>query len=195
MKTSTYALLAAATLSAGTAATAGSLDPVVVDPTPTAPVVVEPVALGGDWTGPYAGLSFGTANIKSDNGDTDTGAYSGFLGYDYDFGDFVVGGEYEFLDGNDTSFGGVDVNNMQRLKLKGGYDLGQALVYATAGPAFVNADQGNDTGAFGGVGVDYKLTDNFSVGGEALHHSFKEIGDTNVDVTGQTYMLRGTFRF
>lgn len=187
-------IIATAAAFTATGALAGSVDapapdPVIVQPTPA------PVSYGGDWTGPYGGLTYGNLDAQA-GGFTDNDlTFGGFVGYDYDFGDFVVGGEYEYQDGGDVNLGGVDVDNVQRLKLRGGYDFGRTLVYATAGAAQVDTSIGDATGAVGGVGIEYKVTDNFTVGGEALGHNFNDVGGTGVDAQAQTFNLRGAFRF
>ena len=54
---------------------------------------------------------------------------------------------------------------------------------------------GDDTGPFGGLGLEYKVTDRFSIGGEALVHRFDDFSGSGVDIDAQTYSLRTTFRF
>ncbi|KUF11559.1 outer membrane protein [Pseudoponticoccus marisrubri] len=194
MKRSMIALIAAFGTT-GVAATAGTLEMPATDPAPVAPAPVATVTPTSDWTGVYGGLSFGNLEVTAPAQREDERSFGGFVGYDYDFGDFVVGGEYEFQDGGDLTVQGVDVENVQRLKLRGGYDFGETLVYATAGAARVDTSIGDSTGPFGGVGVEYRVTDRFSVGGEALTHSFDDVGGTGVDVDANTFNLRGTLRF
>ena len=87
------------------------------------------------------------------------------------------------------------MDNVQRLKLRGGYDLGKTLIYATAGAARVDTSIGKDTGEFFGVGMAYQVTDRFTVGGEVLEHRFDDIGGTGVDADATTFNLRSSFRF
>lgn len=193
MKSSIFAVIAASTLSAP--AFAGSLDTAVVDPVPVAPVVPAATPVTGDWTGPYVGLSFGRLDAQSGRLSEEGGVYGIYGGYDYDFGSFVLGGELDFQAGNDFSLGGVDVDNVTRLKLRAGFDMGKTLVYGTVGAARIDTSLGDETGAVGGIGLEYKVTDRFSIGGEALAHRFEDIGGTGVDADAQTYSLRATFRF
>jgi outer membrane immunogenic protein len=174
---------------------AGSADPAPVEPMISQPISVAPAPMGGEWTGAYGGLSFGNLSAETDTVDDSEGVYGVFGGYDYDFGQFVLGGELDYQTGNDISLGGVDVDNILRAKVRGGYDLGRTLVYATVGAAQLNTNIGDDTGIVGGLGVDYKVTDNFSVGGEYLAHRFEDFDNTGVDIDANTISLRGSFRF
>lgn len=196
MRPSILALTAAvAGLGAGTAF-AGNLDDTYVEAAPTQPVVpAAPVAPAGDWTGPYVGLSFGNLSAQSGGLSEDDAAYGIYGGYDYDFGNVVVGGELDYQTGNDYELGSVDVDDITRLKAKAGYDFGNTLLYGTAGVAQINTSLGDANGPVGGIGVDYKVNQNFSVGGEALAHKFEDVGGSGTDVDAQTYSLRGTFRF
>ena len=178
----------------GSAAFAGSLaDPVVET---VATPVYEPVAVGNDWTGFYGGLNLGYGDVDgTGNADGDDTTYGVHLGYDYDFGNWVVGAEYEYDKADIDLNGAAEVDNVQRLKLRGGYDLGKTLIYATAGAARVDTSIGKDTGEFFGVGMAYQVTDRFTVGGEVLEHRFDDIGGTGVDADATTFNLRSSFRF
>ncbi|MCI5112924.1 MAG: porin family protein [Marivita sp.] len=178
---------------AATSTYAGSADPAPAEPMIVEPVAVAPVQMGGDWTGAYGGLSLGNLSADADGGlDDSEGVYGG---YDYDFGQFVVGGELDYQTGEDIELGGIEVDDVLRAKVRGGYDLGQTLVYATVGAAQLNTNIGDDTGFVGGLGVEYKVTEQFTVGGEYLAHRFDDFDDTGVDVDADTVSLRGSFRF
>ncbi|MFZ7089871.1 outer membrane protein [Primorskyibacter sp. 2E233] len=176
------------------AAYAGSMaEPVMTTPPPQpAPV---PVQLGGDWTGPYVGLSFGRLDAEGGGVKDDGTVYGLYGGYDYDFGQLVVGGELEYQATDDFTLGGVAIDDVWRLKARAGYDAGPALIYATAGYAKANTSIGDAEGGVYGLGMEYKVTDRFSVGGEYLRHDFNDVGNTNVDVQADTISLRGTMRF
>ncbi len=177
------------------AAHAGSLaEPVVEQPVI---VPVAPAYSSGDWTGFYAGLNLGyddvTTNTLGAEGDDNT--YGIHAGYDYDFGRFVLGGELEY-DKTDIDLGGAaNVDDVARIKLRGGYDMGRTLIYATAGAARASTSLGDDTGGFAGIGVAYKVTDRFVVGGEVLEHRFDDIDGTGIDADATTFNIRGSFRF
>ncbi|KIN61303.1 Outer membrane protein [Sulfitobacter noctilucae] len=184
-----------ATTSFGGAVYAGSLaDPVVETP------VIEPapMVVSGDWTGFYTGLQLGYADVDGpDDLDGDNGSYGFHAGYDYDFGDWVVGGEVDY-DKTDVELndGLAELESVARLKLKGGYDLGNTLVYATAGYAAAEVSGDSEDGAFAGVGVSYKISDRYMVGAEVLHHQFNDIGDVSgADVDATTFNVRGSLRF
>ncbi|WP_292287995.1 outer membrane beta-barrel protein [Marivita sp.] len=188
-------LSSALAMTAATASYAGGSDPAPVEP-----VVIEPEAatsgpMGGDWTGGYGGLSFGNLSVDADDLEDSEGVYGLYGGYDYDFGQFVVGGELDYQTGEDIELGSVEVDNILRAKVRGGYDLGRTLIYGTVGAAQLNADGGDDTGIVGGLGVEYKVTEQFSVGGEYLAHRFDDFDDTGVDIDADTVSLRGSFRF
>jgi len=179
---------------AGGAAQAGGLaDPVVE--TVAAPVFT-PVNTGGDWSGAYGGLNLGYGDVDGTGAaDGDDTTYGVHLGYDYDFGRFVLGGELEYDKIDIDLNGAANADSVARLKLRGGYDMGRTLVYATAGAAKLKTSIGDDTGEFVGVGVAYKVTDSFTVGGELLEHRFDDIGGSGVDADATTFNLRGGFRF
>ncbi|ASP22177.1 outer membrane protein beta-barrel domain protein [Antarctobacter heliothermus] len=194
MKSSIFALVAATATLGAAPVLAGSLDDTPVEVVPAAPIV--PVApIGVDWTGLYGGLSLGNMNAQG-AGTSNNGTIFGLhTGYDYDFGKVVVGGEFEYQAGDDYDLGGVDVDNVMRLKGRVGYEMGQSLLYGTAGVARIDTALGDATGPVGGVGLEYRVNDRVSIGGEALAHSFDDVGGSGVDVDAQTFSLRASFRF
>jgi len=188
-------LSSALAMTAATASYAGGSDPAPVEPVVIEPEAATSAPMGGDWTGGYGGLSFGNLSVDADDLDDSEGVYGLYGGYDYDFGQFVVGGELDYQTGEDIELGSVEVDNILRAKVRGGYDLGRTLIYGTVGAAQLNADGGDDTGIVGGLGVEYKVTEQFSVGGEYLAHRFDDFDDTGVDIDADTVSLRGSFRF
>lgn len=194
MKTSILSLIAIAGLGAAPAF-AGNYEATPVEPMPVVPMAEAPAPVTGDWTGPYIGLSFGNLNTQAANTDKSGGVYGLYGGYDHDFGRFVLGGELDYQTGNDYAIAGVDVDNVTRLKLRAGYDMGRTMLYGTVGAARIDTSLGDATGPVGGVGLEFKVTDRFTIGGEALAHSFDDIGGSGVDADAQTYSLRASFRF
>jgi len=186
---------------AGTSVLAGSLADPVIEPAAEPVFAPAPVAFGTDWTGAYGGLNLGYGDIDSNIGVSgDDMTYGIHLGYDYDFGNFVLGGELEYdkADIDLATAGGVvaaSVDSVTRLKLRGGYDLGRTLIYATAGVARVDTTLGNENGEFIGLGLAYQVTDNFTLGGEVLEHRFDDINGSGVDADATTFNLRGSYRF
>ena len=173
---------------------AGSLADPVPEPVAVAPVAV--VNTGGDWTGFYAGAQLGWLDANPDlvpGGDDFI--YGLHAGYDYDFGLFVLGAELDYDAGDiDIAGGTASIDDVWRAKLRAGYDLGNTLIYATGGYAEVDTSIGDGDGYFGGIGVAYRVSDNFTVGGEILGHKFDSIGGvTDADATTAT--VRASFRF
>ena len=193
MTTTAAAALIVSGLTAS-AVTAGSLNDPVVE-TVEAPVF-EPVAIGQDWTGFYGGLNLGYADVDTNADlDGDNESYGLHIGYDYDFGQYVLGAELEYDNVDVDLDDAANVDSVTRLKLRGGYDLGRTLVYATAGIAEARTSIGDETGEFIGLGVAYQVTDRFTVGGEVLEHRFDDINDSGIDADATTFNLRGSFRF
>ncbi len=153
-----------------------------------------------NWTGAYLGGEIGGANLKlsapgaSINDDSLIGGF--IAGYDYDLGTWVVGAGADF-DLTDIKFGGAKfMESVWRLKLRGGYKIGDGLLYATGGYANGQFKTISDQdGYFIGGGFDYKIQPNVSLGGEVLYHRFDNMAGTTVDGELVTYQLRAAFRF
>lgn len=189
--------LMSATL-AGGPLRAGSLSDAPVEAPIAAPPQPAPLALSGEWTGFYTGLQLGYADADGpgDTGGNET-SYGFHAGYDYDLGDWVVGGELDY-DQTDITLDGsaTELDSIARLKFKGGYDLGNTLIYATAGAARGDTSAGSETGPFAGLGVTYKVTERYTVGAEVLHHRFDDLGGVaGNDLDATTLTLRGGLRF
>jgi opacity protein-like surface antigen len=216
MKT-TFSIAAIAAVLAAPAFAGGVAEPMVEPVIAPAPA---PVLSYSDWTGPYAGvqLGYGDLDLSRPAGAApalDAGGH-GWLGgvhagYMWDFGTWVLGGEvdYDAADIDLTSLEEIDpaatgsLDSVARLKLRAGYDAGQALIYGTAGPAWANAtisdgatsSDFSDVGYFAGVGVAYQLTDRWILGGEVLSHQFDNFDNTGIDIDATTATVRASFRF
>lgn len=117
-------------------------------------------------------------------------------GYDYDFGATVIGAALDYDFANIELDAGSDLKNVARLKFRLGYDTGPALIYVAAGGARARADQfGWDSGYFGGLGADFLLDPNFSLGVELLSHRFDNFDGSGIDVDLGTAAIRAVFRF
>lgn len=196
-----YLFASAAVFAVATPALAGNLAPAPVDQPVVAPVVAAPVApIGVDWTGPYVGAQLGYGFGDAEGTDFDGIIGGGQVGYNYDFGKWVLGAEADYnfadlqLDGNAGS-----IDQLGRLKVKAGYEVGRALLYGTAGGAYAQAEiDGDDLDDFGwiaGAGVDYMVTDNVIAGVEYLYHGFDNFDDSGVDVDANTIAAKVSYKF
>ncbi|WP_338548829.1 outer membrane protein [Roseovarius phycicola] len=192
----TPSIIAAALVLGAAPAFAGSATPAAPEP------VIEqaaPVPFSSpDWTGFYGGAQLGYANIDTSAGGDDDGFIGGLTaGYDFDLGQWVVGGglDYDFADIS-IAGGAADLESVFRAKLRGGYKIGNGLLYATGGYALADTNTlGSDDGYFIGAGYEYLINQSFSVGGEVLYHEFDNYNSSGVDVDATTVQVRGTFRF
>ena len=192
--------LSALAIAAAAPSFAGNADIAPVDPVITAPAPY--VAPGRDWTGASVGAQLGYGSIDTSlNGVDGDGILGGLhASYDYDFGNFILGGGLEY-DAADIDLDGVSgsVDSIARLKLRAGTDLGNTFLYGTGGAAYAEADvagdSGNDNGYFLGVGVEQMVRDNISVGGEILYHQFDDFDGSGEDIDATTVAARVSFKF
>lgn len=193
------ASLIAAALTLGAApALAGNTLPATDDTPEVIQAAPAPVFGTPNWTGVYGGVQLGYADIDTNVSGSNDGFIGGLTGgYDYDLGNFVIGGgiDYDFADIS-VANGAANVENVFRAKLRGGYKVGNGLIYGTGGYAMAETDVlGSEDGYFIGAGYEHLVTENFSVGGELLYHEFDNFSGTTVDVDATTLQVRGTFRF
>lgn len=195
-----FVTAAIASLIAAGAAHAGGYTAPVVD---AAPITVTPVVTEvSDWTGFYAGLQYGqgtaTAEFDGNDEDTDFDAYGVHGGYNRDFGKYVLGGELDYnrLDLDDNG-GEADLT---RLRARAGYDMGRFLPYVTLGAAHISTDDDADdlseTTVTYGIGADFKVTEQFTVGAEYTKQDFDDvdnIDDLNLDT--DMIQVRASYRF
>lgn len=175
----------------------GLTDPVVEAPV-AAPVA--PIVTGTDWTGGYVGAQLGYADVSATGLDGDGAIYGIRGGYDYDFGNWVLGGRLDYDAADiDLGAGAGSLDSVARLGVRAGADLGRTLIYGIAGGARAEADVGgtdlSDNGWFAGIGADYALTDQWTVGGEILSHQFDDFDNSGVDVDATTAAINVGFRF
>lgn len=189
-------LFVAATLTAAGPALSGSLE----DPVMDAPVIVPTPAQPEipNWTGFYLGSQIGYYNVDTNfagiDGDDVIGGFTG--GYDYDFGNFVLGAA---LDYDWTSLDiapAVQMENVLRVKMRGGLKMGRGLVYATGGYANMDTNiVGDVDGYFVGGGYDYMVGDHLTVGGELLYHDYDSFTGTPVSAEGTSLAVRTVYKF
>lgn len=156
--------------------------------------------------------------------DDDDFVYGAQLGYDYDFGNgFVLGGEVAYVRaeaepsttataaatdaaGNefDVDFdGSVEIDHLVRLTARGGYSLGNTLLYLKGGGVWLDgetsaagvSDSRSDWGWVAGAGVEHMFTDNVSGRLEYLYHEVDDFDDSGIDVELQTVTLGVNYRF
>jgi outer membrane immunogenic protein len=161
-------------------------------------------AAGADAFSP--GFCGGAARTNAPAGgcrsDKDGVDFSARVGYDKQFGSFVVGGLVEFgradIRDSVSAFSTTpasytltrSINHNGRIAVRGGYAIGKTLLYATGGFSAarvknrfattnvvnVFTDNGNKTSKgfnFGG-GIQRKLGSNFSIGAEYLYTDLKD---------------------
>jgi outer membrane immunogenic protein len=200
-----------AAIFAANAAFAGSLEPVVADPVPYVPVA----PMAADWSGFYVGATGGFAmgDFITDPGtagevvnDIEGWTYGGFAGYNFQSGDIVYGAELGAQMG-DLQFGGTDydLNYLVDARVRVGYAMGDALIYAVGGYSFGEFQLAAAPGTTGtangwnlGAGLEYNVTDNFFVGGEYVYRDMSGdygAGPTPIDVNMSTVQVRAGFRF
>ena len=193
-----FTSLALATSLVAPAAFAGGMAEPLPEPEIT-PVVIAPVT--GDWTGAYVGAQLGYGDVSSSLAGVDGNGAAGGLhgGYRHDFGQFVAGAELAYNTSNIDLGTTGELDNVTQLKLMGGYDLGQTLVYATAGAAHAKATIGgtefSDNGWLLGVGMDYAINDAWTVGGEFNHHRFDNFDGTGADIRANSVQVKVGYRF
>lgn len=185
------ALAAAPALAGGAAEPAPG--PVTIAPAPVAPAT--------DWTGPSVGVQLGYADVSTSGAaalDGSDALYGLRAYYDYDFGDFVVGGGLQY-DAADLDIGGVtDLTSVTRVGLRAGVDLGRNWLYGTAGWAQAqtsNAAVGDSDGWFAGLGYEVFVTDAVTLGAELLHHDFGDFDLAGLEAEATTASVSVNFRF
>lgn len=205
IRTSAIAVLLAT--AAGGAYAAGPepapMEPIVAAPPPPPPAP--------SWEGPYLGaqLGYGYGEFSLDTDDFDNDSIIGGLtaGYLWGFGNgWYVGPEFQY-DWADISVTDPDTDNtatfeeIARLKLILGREVGNGLLYGSAGFAYGSVDgvdtfiDGSDGSYVVGLGYDYRLTEDWSLGLEYQYHDFDGIGDEGGDVAVNTVHVKAAYRF
>jgi opacity protein-like surface antigen len=161
-------------------------------------VIVEPI-VEETWTGWSGGLSYNHIASASVGG-IDLSGYGLVIsgGYRYDFGNWVVGGAVDASVAGEVedNAGTTDDFGTNRFLGEVGYDLGRALVYGTVGVADVTLGTGNDLATVYGIGVDYMINDNITVGAEVLQHTASDFdGVPGVDADILTVGINAAYRF
>ena len=209
MKKLSVAIAAMASLAAP--AFAGGLTPPVVESEPAIAATPAPAPVQS-WAGFYAGVTGGAATSGGASYapagtafGIDRGSYGVMGGYNLQNGALVYGGEIaaqatDFnLEGAPGSF-----DNMIDLKARAGMAYGKVLPYAFVGYSRGDWKNGNALtngaadGMNYGLGVDYAVSDTWSVGAELIRRELStdfDGGNGSVDTNFNTAQLRASFRF
>ena len=141
------------------------------------------------WTGFHVGTHIAASKLSIGPFDDSSAAYGIQAGYTHDLGKFVIGAEIDYSTAEYT-FVGVTTGNIDttRFKLRGGYDLGRAMVYGVVGVADFDGDSGSTLG----LGISYKATDNIIISGEYLRDTFEVSG---VDLDVDSLSVRASYKF
>jgi outer membrane immunogenic protein len=150
-----------------------------------APVYTPPAAYS--WAGPYIGGNFGYQWGDTTNNPTEPSGILGGVqgGYNWQFGQFVVGAETDFQFSNaDDTFAAWKFSNpwFGTFRLRGGYAMDNILLYATGGFAYGRlegeragiSENRTGTGYAVGLGMEVGLTQNWTARAEYLH---MDLGD------------------
>lgn len=169
------------------------------------------VANAQDFTGAYAGISANSNQGDLPWNDADyqleKSAVAGvFVGARWQAGNVIVGAELAYQSGiggdaNEDSSYPEDYafDRLIDMKLSIGKPVGQTLIYGFAGLSSGNVVARSDgqnytaVGANFGVGADYRVSDNFSVGAEYTHRVMS--GYDHPSASNGTLALRASFHF
>lgn len=173
--------------------------------------VVASPASAQDWTGAYAGLSYGAGSAGffnfSDSAEgnfTDDAVYGLFAGYTFQRNRIVYGAElaYQRSEMTNTLFPNEGLDRLVDLKFRVGMTAGRSLVYSVLGYSTnrVYSDDfvSDGDGAAFGLGFDYQLKENFILGAEYLHREMRNEPQFPVpllDVDASTFSIRASMTF
>ena len=148
------------------------------------------------WQGPYAGINLGYqwSSVKNSNTDPSGVLGGGQIGHNWQFGQFVVGGETDFqFTGADDKFAPWKFSNpwFGTLRGRAGFAVNNLLFYGTAGLAYGDLKVENigtkvteshvSAGWTAGLGVEAAITGNWSARAEYL---YVNLSDSNFVLTG-----------
>jgi outer membrane immunogenic protein len=181
----------------------------VAEPLPAPPVVAAQPA--NDWTGFYlgalAGWTWADFGTDAAAGDVDADGIDGgiYAGANWQWGNFVVGGEADFIiSGVDGSEGALNVEQGLNgsLRARAGVALDRFLAYGTGGAALTEAELSNAAGSDSstlwgwtvGAGVEALLTDNITSRVEYRYTDYEDdtftLGGAPVNSDLTTHSLR-----
>lgn len=198
------ALTTAVLLGTPFAAMAGGPVTPTIEPPIATPAPVMTYAEPVNWTGFYIGGSLGGGNSYFST--SGHGARLGVAGIDIGYrqqnGKLVLGGELSYEKDNvnqSISAGGNGVSDTTALNLIVGTPVGRTLVYGTVGIAQANATfagfSHSDNGYNLGVGADYAMTQQWTLGGELLTSRYNDFNNTGFSLQDTTLKVKVGFRF
>ena len=181
--------------------------------------VMPPEEFGPDWSGVYLGVAAGTIfggdfpvdNLSNDYDASNDLIFGGFLGVNHQLHDsnIVIGAELAVQSGFDSDGGDPDhdyqVNFLADAKVKLGWAMDNIMPYVFGGFTAAHEETGScdyDYGLWGvnyGIGIDWMLTENFSLGAEVLGRSIQDpYNEDSSQGDAQSHwqgMLRAAFHF
>ncbi|WP_370206004.1 outer membrane protein [Pararhodobacter marinus] len=193
----------ALTLCAGSALASG---PVMV----SEPVsLAAPISAERGWAGFYAGLSYSAVagaalNSRMIADFDDTTGFGGFLGYNWQRGGFVFGGELSYVHFGTTYWlPYVHQGDSVELRARAGYDFGRIMAYGFVGAARseltmaygMGGTPDAETGYVWGLGAEMMMTERMSVGLELARREVYLDQTSGLGAQIDTATLRVGFRF
>ncbi|AVO38461.1 outer membrane protein [Pukyongiella litopenaei] len=161
----------------------------------------------GGYVGGQIGYTYGDFSLNLGNFDNDSVIGGLTLGYLWAVGSgWYLGPEfqYDFADVTvvDPNTGNTaTLDQIGRLKLIAGREVGSGFLYGSIGYAYGNIDglggflDGDGDSYVLGLGYDWQLTDTLSLGGEYQFQSFKNIGTSGGDVDVNSIYIKLAYRF
>lgn len=208
MRTTTALALALCT-TAGVAL-AGNAEPAPVDPVILPALVPVAPFWEGGYVGGQLGYAFSSFNLNSNTlTDFDENNVIGGInaGYLWALGNgWYLGPEFQYdwtdLSVTDASSGQTaSLDGIARLKMIAGYELGNGMLYGSAGFAYADFNSVSsvldiDKNSYVlGLGYDWRVGENWTVGGEYMYHTFDGAGSAGGDIDLNTVHLKATYRF
>lgn len=209
MMRTTTALAFALSTTAG-AALAGDLTPAPVEPVIVASVAPPAPFWAGAYVGGQLGYAFSDFNIDSSiiSDFNENNVIAGITaGYLWSVGNgWYVGPEfqYDFTDISVTDAGTGETTSLDavaRLKLIAGYELGNGLLYGSAGLAYADFNSPSSVLDFDsnsyvlGLGYDWRVGENWTVGAEYMYQTFSGAGTTGGDLDLNSIYFKAAYRF
>ncbi len=156
----------------------------------TAMVTLPQISEAQDLSGFYGGLSIGREIGKDAPNDAEN-AFGGFAGYNFDMGSAVVGGEFSYNAPHSS-----ELEQPMHIKGRVGIPVVGGLLYGTAGLARAKVEEGGTAkGSVYGIGYDFAVSENFTVGAEYLRSQYRDVGSADDDIETNSVTLRAGFRF